>query len=219
MAEIVWHRVAAPDALDEDDVTTVLAGRSVIALTRHGGRYGALDNRCPHENGSLGEGYIEGGWLVCPLHAYQFDPHDGSPSPDFDEGPPAYPVEMRDDGVYVGVVDLAASYEDSRLAFLDTGQRVTDLIDATEGAAEVLGDWRRIAVVGTAVPPPAGLPYAVQAGRLANARAIAEALGAWHEAYEAVRLAYNRVPREEKPSLQRLPEKYPPAAGPSLPFG
>ncbi len=219
MAEIVWHRVAAADELDEDDVKTVLAGRSVIALTRHGGRYGALDNRCPHENGSLGEGYIEAGWLVCPLHAYRFDPHDGSPHRDFDEGPPPYPVEVRDDGVYVGVVDLAASYEDSRLAFLDAGQCVTDLIDATEGAAEVLGDWRRIAVVGAAVPPPAGLPYTVPAERLANAFAIAEALGAWHEAYEAMRLAYNRVPREEKPSLQRLPEKYPSAAGPSQPFG
>ena len=209
VAEVLWYRVAARDELAEGDVKTILAGRNVIALTFHEGRYGALDNRCPHENAPLGEGFIEGGWLVCPLHQYEFDPHDGHPSPTFEEGPPAYPVEERDDGVYVGVEDLAASYTEARAAFLAATESAITLIDATEGAREALIDWRRAAVTGVEVEPPAGMPRTVEAARLPNALAIARALRAWHDAYEAMRLAYNRIPREEKPAVARLPEKYP----------
>ncbi len=37
-----------------------------------------LDGTCPHEGGPLGEGSIEGGKIVCPWHAYAFDPHTGA---------------------------------------------------------------------------------------------------------------------------------------------
>jgi RNA polymerase sigma factor (sigma-70 family) len=42
--------------------STVVDGRS-IALTRCDGRLGALENRCPHQGGPVGEGSIENGWL------------------------------------------------------------------------------------------------------------------------------------------------------------
>jgi hypothetical protein len=35
---------------------------------------GALENRCPHQGGPLGEGSIENGWLRCPWHGYDYDP-------------------------------------------------------------------------------------------------------------------------------------------------
>lgn len=221
MPHIDWHRVAALDELEEGDVKTVLAGRNVVVLTLHEGRYGALDNRCPHENAPLGEGSIERGWLVCPLHRYEFDPHDGHPSPTFEEGPPAYPVEQRGDGVYVGIEDLAASYEEARAAFFAATESAIALIAATEGAREVLIDWRRAAVTGTEIEPPVGMPRTIDAAGLPNALALARALRAWHDAYEAMRLAYNRIPREEKPAVARLPAKYPapPAAAPRMTFG
>ena len=217
MPRIDWHRVAAPDELEEGDVKTVLAGRHVLVLTLHEGRYGALDNRCPHENAPLGEGSIERGWLICPLHQYEFDPHDGHPSPTYEEGPPAYPVEVREDGVYVGIEDLAASYGEARQAFLDATASAIALIDATSGARETLGDWRRVAIVGAGVEPPPNLPRAVEAAGLPNAPAIARALRAWHDSYEAMRLAFNRIPREEKPAVPRPPPKYPASATASVP--
>ncbi|MBX3286176.1 MAG: Rieske (2Fe-2S) protein, partial [Actinobacteria bacterium] len=76
---VEWHRVLAPDALAEDRVTTVVAGRRSLCLTRSGGGYGALDNRCPHQGGPLGEGSIEGGWLRCPWHGYDYSPCTGTP--------------------------------------------------------------------------------------------------------------------------------------------
>ncbi|MCY3880589.1 MAG: Rieske (2Fe-2S) protein [Chloroflexi bacterium] len=222
MAQIDWYRVASPDDLEEGDIKTVLAGRNVVVLTLHEGRFGALDNRCPHENAPLGEGYIDRGWLICPLHNYEFDPHDGHPSPTYEEGPPAHPVEVRDDGVYVGIEDFPASYEEARRAFLAATEDAIALVDATPGARQALIDWRRAAVVGTEVEPPENMPRTVQAADLPDALALARALRAWHDSYEAMRVAFNRIPREERPSVARPPEKYPapaPSSVPRMTFG
>src|SRR5215510_7150861 len=102
---VTWHRVAGPDDLPEGRVMTVTAGHRSIVLTRVGDEYGALDNRCPHQGGPLGEGSIEKGWLRCPWHGYDYDPLTGTPPPGFTDAPAAVPVEIRTDGVYVAVGD------------------------------------------------------------------------------------------------------------------
>lgn len=97
-----WHKAAEPDELAEDGVKMCsLAGR-LVALTRHEGRYGALDNRCPHMGGPLGQGSIEYGRLVCPWHGREFDPFTGA-CETAAEAVEAFAVEARDDGVYVGL--------------------------------------------------------------------------------------------------------------------
>ncbi len=101
--ELVWHRVAAADDLGEGRVTTVTAGRTSLALTHFNGAWGALDNHCPHQGGPLGEGSIEKGWLRCPWHGYDYDPISGTPPPGFTDAPGHHPVEVRADGVYVGL--------------------------------------------------------------------------------------------------------------------
>ena len=102
-AEPEWIRVAGADELDEGRVKTVLAGHRSVALTRCNGAYGALDNHCPHQGGPLGEGSIENGMLRCPWHGYDYDPLTGSPPPPFTDAPEHFPVEVRDDGVYVHI--------------------------------------------------------------------------------------------------------------------
>ena len=101
--EVLWYKVAEVDDLAEGRVTTVRAGHRSVALTRCGGRFGALDNHCPHQGGPLGEGSIEQGWLRCPWHGYDYDPHTGTPPPGFTDAPQSFPVEVRDDGVYVAI--------------------------------------------------------------------------------------------------------------------
>ena len=99
-----WHRI--DEVPDEGRVqTAVVDGRSV-ALTRCGGRVGALDNHCPHQGGPLGEGSIENGLLRCPWHGYDYDPLTGEPPAGFSDAPVAYPVQERADGTYVELPDV-----------------------------------------------------------------------------------------------------------------
>ena len=100
-----WYRVAGPDELPDGRVKTVVAGHRSLALTRVGDGYGALDNKCPHQGGPLGEGSIEKGMLRCPWHGYDYDPLTGSPPPGFSDAPGCFPLEVRDDGIWVEVPD------------------------------------------------------------------------------------------------------------------
>ncbi|NBH04403.1 thiamine pyrophosphate-binding protein, partial [Amycolatopsis sp. SID8362] len=103
MAENGWHRVDPADVPDDGRVRGVTVGGRTVALSRCGARLGALENRCPHQGGPLGEGSIEKGLLRCPWHGYDYDPISGRPPEGFSDGVATYPVEQRDDGVYVRV--------------------------------------------------------------------------------------------------------------------
>jgi len=116
----VWYKVADPDELDEGRVRTAVAGPRTIALTRCGGRFGALDNHCPHQGGPLGEGSIEGGLLRCPWHGYDYDPITGRPPAGFSDAPEAFPVEVRADGVYVAIRPLPAHVRDVSDVMVET---------------------------------------------------------------------------------------------------
>lgn len=96
---IAWHLVARPDEMSEGEVRRVVAGATVIALARHGGKYCALDNRCPHAGGPLSEGSIENGLLVCPWHGREYDLDNGQC--DGFAGVAPYPVEVRAEGIFV----------------------------------------------------------------------------------------------------------------------
>ncbi len=107
--ELEWYRVAAVDELPAGRVMTVTAGAVSLALTHIDDVFTAMDNRCPHQGGPLGEGSIEIGtagqcWLRCPWHGWDFDPKTGlAPGAHEDAGQRLYPLEVREDGIYVGL--------------------------------------------------------------------------------------------------------------------
>ena len=97
-----WFKVAERDSIPDGRVKTVNAGDHIIALSNFEGKICAIDNSCPHQGGPLGEGSIEDGWLRCPWHGYEYHPCTGK-APGFDDGVKPYPVEEREDGIYVGI--------------------------------------------------------------------------------------------------------------------
>jgi len=102
--DLLWHKVMARDALAEGRVMPVTCAHMTLCMTHHQGQISALDNKCPHQGGPLGEGSIENGLLRCPWHGWDFDPTTGkAPGGHDDDGVARFPVEVRDDGVYVGL--------------------------------------------------------------------------------------------------------------------
>lgn len=103
MSDIQWFKVLdSADELPENRVKTVTARQHDLCLTHYDGQINALDNKCPHQGGPLGEGSIENGLLRCPWHGWDYHPCTGK-APGFDDGVQTYPVEVREDGVYVGM--------------------------------------------------------------------------------------------------------------------
>lgn len=108
MSENGWHKVDPADVPDDGRVRSVVVDGRAVALSRCGARLGALENRCPHQGGPLGEGSIEKGLLRCPWHGYDYDPLTGKPPAGFSDGVPAYQVQERADGVYVQLPPVRA---------------------------------------------------------------------------------------------------------------
>lgn len=98
-----WFRVLKTKELQDNRVTSVTCGNQTICLTKYQGKYGAMDNKCPHQGGPLGEGSIEDGWLRCPWHGWDFHPITGLSPGTHEDGVPTFEVEERDDGVYVAL--------------------------------------------------------------------------------------------------------------------
>ncbi|MEL6415066.1 MAG: thiamine pyrophosphate-dependent enzyme [Pseudomonadota bacterium] len=109
---LIWHKVAETDEVTEGRVKSATAGTQSVALVHFEGQYAAMDNKCPHQGGPLGEGSIEKGlddkcWLRCPWHGWDFDPLTGKPPGGHeDTGQEMFDVDVREDGVYVGVPAL-----------------------------------------------------------------------------------------------------------------
>lgn len=103
-----WNKVLEPDELAEGRVKPVTCGHRTVCMTRFEGAYGALDNKCPHQGGPLGEGSIENGWLRCPWHGWDYHPTTGKSPGGYDDGIETFQVEVREDGVYVGLPEDAA---------------------------------------------------------------------------------------------------------------
>ena len=102
--DLKWYKVLDDVSnLPDGRVMTVTADHTSICLTNYDGKISALDNKCPHQGGPLGEGSIENGQLRCPWHGWDFCPHGGS-SADFDDGLETFSVKVEDDAVYVGLV-------------------------------------------------------------------------------------------------------------------
>ena len=103
--DLTWFDVGPVTMLSIDEVTVAKAGHHAVALSRTVDGWGAIANRCPHQGGPLGEGMIEGCWLICPWHGWEYDPRTGDTPGPFDDKVPSYSVEIRNDRVFVSVLE------------------------------------------------------------------------------------------------------------------
>ena len=78
-----------------------IAGRRKIAVFRQrDGSLFATQNRCPHLGGSLADGILGAGKIICPLHAHVFDLSTGQGSVE-KECLTVFPVREKDGQILV----------------------------------------------------------------------------------------------------------------------
>ena len=185
MKKLNWQKVAEIAEIPEGRVKAVSCGRENICLTHFQGKWAALDNACPHQGGPLGEGSIENGLLRCPWHGWDFDPLTGKPPGGYDDGVATYPLEIRDDGVYIGLEEEAPHVRTSSDVMIETmvnwgvdtvfgmvGHSNLGVADAMR-LAEARGELRYIGIRHEAAAAFAASAYGKLTGRPAACFAIA----------------------------------------------
>jgi len=102
-----WHKVA--DSLSEiefasNNIAVVDLDGKTICLGKSNDAVFAFASKCPHAGGNLSEGYIDAlGNIVCPLHRYKYNMENGRNVSGEGYYLKHWPVQLKEDGVYVGV--------------------------------------------------------------------------------------------------------------------
>lgn len=108
-----WYELGTVEALAGRPVREVRIGRVRLALTYQDGTFGAISGVCNHVGGPLGEGKLEGEYVVCPWHYWRFERKTGAGEPGYEaDRVPSYRVEVRDGRVWV---DLTPATKRGRL--------------------------------------------------------------------------------------------------------
>ena len=84
--------------------TVVHVGRHTIVLFMHGERIYAVDNRCPHMGFPLDRGSVKDCILTCHWHHARFDLASGGTFDPWADDVRVFPVDVRDDEVWVDLV-------------------------------------------------------------------------------------------------------------------
>jgi len=78
-------------------LTEVIVDKIQLAISHRDGVFGAISNLCNHVGGPLGQGRLEGDYVVCPWHNWKFHRLRGQGEPGFEEDAvPSHEVRVKD---------------------------------------------------------------------------------------------------------------------------
>lgn len=100
-----WYKVAEHIhelVFGPNHIAVVEVNKKKVCVGEWQGGYFAFGYTCPHAGGLLSQGFIDVlGNVVCPLHRYRFSVRDGRNVSGEGYHLRHWPVECREDGVYV----------------------------------------------------------------------------------------------------------------------
>jgi nitrite reductase/ring-hydroxylating ferredoxin subunit len=104
---LTWHKIADSTEsipLSKDGLAEITIAGKKLCVALHKDQITACASRCPHAGGILSDGYIDAlGNIVCPLHRYKFSLQNGRNVSGEGYFLKTYPIEQREDGIYVGL--------------------------------------------------------------------------------------------------------------------
>ncbi len=69
--------VAREEEIPEGEARVFDAGEERVVICKVGGKLYAVADLCTHDDGPLGEGYLDGHEIECPRHGARFDVRSG----------------------------------------------------------------------------------------------------------------------------------------------
>jgi nitrite reductase/ring-hydroxylating ferredoxin subunit/multimeric flavodoxin WrbA len=109
---MTWSLLGLTSQFAQRAITPVQVGRVKLAITHRNGEFGAISGVCNHAGGPLGEGRLDGDYVVCPWHNWKYHRSTGLGEPGYeDDAAPAYQVKIENGELFV---DLESATKRSR---------------------------------------------------------------------------------------------------------
>jgi 3-phenylpropionate/trans-cinnamate dioxygenase ferredoxin subunit len=108
---LAYHWIKIFDSKDEVEnhiqlhtfIPFQLKGEKINVIKTDKGLF-AFNDKCPHNGASLSKGFCtKNNEVVCPLHRYSFDLANGRATSGGAFALKTYPIEIKDNGVFVGI--------------------------------------------------------------------------------------------------------------------
>ena len=107
-----WHKIPDIQNPQKPFIKKVKAGGKSICLVGYEGKIYAISATCPHAGAELSGGWCKDGKIICPFHRYSYSLETGKGDPGQNDYVDTYPVEIREDGVYVGVASFGDKWRE-----------------------------------------------------------------------------------------------------------
>jgi nitrite reductase/ring-hydroxylating ferredoxin subunit len=85
MGDENWHDLGPVEAFAGRALTEVKVGKAALAVSSSGGTFGVVSGVCNHAGGPLGNGRLDGEYIVCPWHNWKYHRVTGEGEPGSEE--------------------------------------------------------------------------------------------------------------------------------------
>ncbi|GMV48993.1 MAG: NAD(P)H-dependent oxidoreductase [Nitrospira sp.] len=109
MPERRWTEIGPIEELRQHSLQPLQFGHTKVALSYKDGRFAAISGVCNHIGGPLGEGRLDGDYVVCPWHYWKFHRHTGQGEPGHEQDQVAtYALKEENGRLYVDLTPATA---------------------------------------------------------------------------------------------------------------
>lgn len=104
MPESQWIDIGSVEELKQQPLQKFHHGKKALAVSYKDGRFSVISGICNHVGGPLGEGSLEGEYVVCPWHFWKFHRETGKGEPGYEEDQvPTYSTKIENGHLWVDV--------------------------------------------------------------------------------------------------------------------
>ncbi len=135
MSVAEWKDLGSVETLKLKSLQEITIDRTKIALSYVNEKFFAISGVCNHAGGPLGNGRLDGEYIVCPWHNYKFHCGTGKGEPGFEEDQvPSYDLNERDGHLWINLNSAT-----SRVKAPHPAHPLTRPIKRAPGALRVVG--------------------------------------------------------------------------------
>ena len=99
-----WKDLGAIDTLRQKPLQEIVIGKTRLAVSWRDGVLAVISGTCNHVGGPLGEGTLEGDYVVCPWHQWRFHRATGKGEPGYEaDAVPAFATKIENGHAFVDI--------------------------------------------------------------------------------------------------------------------
>jgi len=134
--------IAKVSEFSEGEVKTISVQNHDIALAKVEGKFYAFENTCPHRQGQLADGKLNGYTIVCPLHFWDFDIRSGISEYNPRDKVEVFEIRVEEDKVQVNTKKIPS--EGPKTEYLQRWKRFKDPLEPSMGDIHKLAMGKKL---------------------------------------------------------------------------